>query len=1028
MSVDVFPESPGTMIGPYRLLQLVGEGGFGSVFLAQQDHPVQRKVALKIIKLGMDTRQVVARFELERQALAILDHPNIAKVFDAGATDAGRPYFVMELCAGERIDTYCDRNNLSIPERLELFAQVCRAVQHAHTKGIIHRDLKPGNVLVSAQDGQPLAKVIDFGIAKATASRLTEQTLFTEQRQIIGTPEYMSPEQAEGSLDIDTRSDVYALGVMLYELLTGCTPFSGRQLRSAAYAEIQRIIREVEPPKPSTRLSQNTETLAKVAAKRKTEPRKLGTIIRGELDWIVMKALEKDRQRRYESANALATDIQRYLAGEAVAAAPPSAAYVLRKIVGRNKGVVSAGAAIAASLLLGAAAFAWQAKIAREQRDLAVKAEAETRTRADQLKEVSEFQAKMLRGIDPTNAGEQLLNDIRTKFAAALTKAGVPEPQRNARLVVFSKELDEVNSTDTAAEMIERTILKPAIGAVDSQFRNQPIVDASLRQTLAELYKTLGKPAEALTLQEQALETRRRVLGQDHPDTISSIDMLGGILLEKGEEARAEAALREAVDRSRRVLGEDNLETLKSVGNLGNLLRSKSKFDEAEPLLRASLEGRRRAQGDKHRDTLIAMNTYGFLFIEQGKVKEGEPYWREAYEIGKREFGADDPDVLVWTNNMGGLLGSMGRFADAEPYLRQVVESSRRVHGLEHPTTLTCMTSYANTLGTLGRYADAQAVAREALEARQRTLGADHPDTLFGQLMVGNLLCQGGKFADAEPFIRTALEGRRRTLGQGHPSTLNAMSAMARLYSDQGNFAEAEALFRELLDLSKGVWGEDHANRLYNLGCLVEVLLRTDQLDKADPLARQCLEARRRVLGEDHPDTLESLASIARLHELRGQLDEAATIHRDVLERSRRINGNDNPRTLNAMMSLARTLRLQGKLAESEALLRESLERSLRAQGEDGTRIAGARIQLGRVLFESQRYSEAEVELLEAQRAMSAAQGLAPSRLVPSLQALVDLYEAWNKADPGKEHDTKAATWRNQLDSVRQERDPFHKK
>jgi serine/threonine protein kinase len=284
-------EHVGTRIGPYELLQQIGEGGMGVVFVAKQEQPIERKVALKIIKPGMDTRQVIARFEAERQALALMDHANIAKVFDAGATHSGRPYFVMELCKGESITEYCDKNNLSIDERLELFGQVCQAVQHAHQKGIIHRDIKPGNVLVSIQAGRPHAKVIDFGVAKATVSKLTEKTFFTEHGQLIGTPHYMSPEQAEGSLDIDTRTDIYGLGVLLYELLTGVTPFDGTILRSAAYAEIQRVIREVDPPKPSTRILQSTNTIANVAARRHTEPRKLGAMIRGDLDWIVMKAL-----------------------------------------------------------------------------------------------------------------------------------------------------------------------------------------------------------------------------------------------------------------------------------------------------------------------------------------------------------------------------------------------------------------------------------------------------------------------------------------------------------------------------------------------------------------------------------------------------------------------------------------------------------------------------------------------------------------------------------------------------------------
>jgi WD40 repeat protein len=346
-------EGSGSRIGNYKLLQLIGEGGFGSVFMAEQRQPVHRKVALKIIKLGMDTRQVIARFEAERQALAIMDHPNIARVLDAGATEGGRPYFVMELVKGDPITKYCDDNHLSISERLELFIQVCHAVQHAHQKGIIHRDLKPNNILVSTQDGRPFAKVIDFGIAKATASRLTEKTLFTEHRALVGTPEYMSPEQASGSLDIDTRTDVYSLGVLLYELLTGSTPFDAQSLRRVAYEEIERVIRETDPPKPSTRISASIQTIQSVAAHRRTEPKKLGTIVRGELDWIVMKALEKDRARRYESASGLADDVGRYNSGGAVVAAPPSAVYRVRKFARRYRTAIATSGAVAAVLVGG---------------------------------------------------------------------------------------------------------------------------------------------------------------------------------------------------------------------------------------------------------------------------------------------------------------------------------------------------------------------------------------------------------------------------------------------------------------------------------------------------------------------------------------------------------------------------------------------------------------------------------------------------------------------------------------------------
>jgi serine/threonine protein kinase/Flp pilus assembly protein TadD len=352
-------ERPGMQIGPYKLLQQIGEGGFGIVFMAEQIEPVRRRVALKVIKPGMDTRQVIARFEAERQALALMDYPNIAKVLDAGATESGRPYFVMELVRGTPIIQYCDENNLPVRERLGLFASVCQAIQHAHTKGIIHRDIKPTNVLVTRQDGQPVVKVIDFGIAKALGQQLTDKTLFTDFAQMIGTPLYMSPEQAElSSNDIDTRSDIYALGVLLYELLTGSTPISKEQLKQAAFDEIRRIIREDEPPKPSTRIS-TAEAAPSIAAQRQTEPARLARLVRGELDWIVMKALEKDRNRRYETATGFARDIEHYLNDEPVIACPPSAAYRLRKFVQRNRGGVVVSALLLAFLLLLGSGVGW---------------------------------------------------------------------------------------------------------------------------------------------------------------------------------------------------------------------------------------------------------------------------------------------------------------------------------------------------------------------------------------------------------------------------------------------------------------------------------------------------------------------------------------------------------------------------------------------------------------------------------------------------------------------------------------------
>jgi WD40 repeat protein/serine/threonine protein kinase len=404
-------EGPGTKIGRYKLLQLIGEGGFGVVYMAEQERPIRRRVALKIIKLGMDTKQVIARFEAERQALAMMDHPNIARVFDAGATETGRPYFVMELVKGTPVTDYCDKNNLETRQRLELFIDVCRAIQHAHQKGIIHRDIKPSNVMITLHDGKPVPKIIDFGIAKATQNRLTEKTLFTEFRQFIGTPEYMSPEQAEMSgLDVDTRSDIYSLGVLLYELLTGTTPFEADRLRSAAYDEIRRIIREDEPPRPSTRLSTLGDALTDIAKHRNVQPGELRRIVRGDLDWVVMKSLEKDRTRRYETANELAQDIGRHLSDEPVIAGPPSTVYRLRKFVRRNRTTVASSLLLATAIVVGlivSTMLYFQAEQAREKESAArVKAE-----QAEGVAQQQRKQAQRLLAMSQIEHGVKLLNE-----------------------------------------------------------------------------------------------------------------------------------------------------------------------------------------------------------------------------------------------------------------------------------------------------------------------------------------------------------------------------------------------------------------------------------------------------------------------------------------------------------------------------------------------------------------------------------------------------------------------------------------
>jgi serine/threonine protein kinase len=652
------------LIGPYRIGQEIGKGGMGVVYQAEQKNP-QRRVALKVIKLGMDTAQVVARFEQERQALAILDHPNIAKVLDAGATETGRPYFVMEFVQGVPIAEYCDTNKLSIDARLRLFEQVCQAVQHAHTKGIIHRDLKPSNVLVSTQDGKPFAKVIDFGVAKATAAKLTEKTLFTEHRQLIGTPEYMSPEQAEGSLDIDTRTDVYSLGVLLYELLTGTTPFDSKSLRSAAYGEIQRIIREVDPPKPSTRLGESKDTLAGVAARRHTEPGRLASTIRGELDWIVMKALEKDRQRRYETANGLAMDIRRYLKGEAVVAAPPSRAYRAKKFVRRNKGLVLALSAVAVALTAGLAASTTM--YLREQR---------ARERAD--------------------AKERLSTAVREYMIGGLLLAAGPD-----RMGYDVKMLD---------------VLTKASDGLHEQFKDNPDVEASIRSDLASVLCQIGKPAASIEQWKLAIPLLEATRGKDDRVTVAALNSLCTAYQMQTANNEWLATANESLARARRALSPSQAETIYALNQVGGALVTLGRHAEAAPILRegfaaatldpkanaeaygniliwlttceeqlgnkdAAFEMRKRTvefnektYGPDHRASIASRSNLAVVMAREGRAKEAAEIALGLIGPAERAFPPLSPDRGAHYLIVGNLLGRADQFEESEKYIRKAYD------------------------------------------------------------------------------------------------------------------------------------------------------------------------------------------------------------------------------------------------------------------------------------------------------------------------------------------------------------------
>jgi serine/threonine protein kinase/Tfp pilus assembly protein PilF len=1050
-AADGATERSGDSIGPYKLLEVIGEGGFGVVYLAERREPMVQRVALKVIKPGMDSKAVVARFEQERQALAVMDHPNVARVFDGGVTASGRPYFVMEYVKGETLTAYADRKRLTLRERLELFIPICEAVQHAHHKGLIHRDLKPSNVLVAEVEGKPAPKVIDFGVAKAMAGEGWTDTAHTQSGVVIGTPLYMSPEQVAGETDVDTRADVYSLGVMLYELLTGEVPFDPGVLRKAALAEIQRIIREVTPPKPSTRVAQlaDARTTALAVARSASRERIAGEL-RRELDWIPLMALRKERERRYASPQALADDVRRYLDGRPLRAAPDSKAYLARKFVRRNRVQVLAAAVVFLALTAGLVVALWQrneairAKDAEaeqraeaesqrtradERADAAERAEAAAtvardaeKERADQLKKVSDFQSGMLGQIDATKAGIDLMKDVRERFAAALEKAGVPEADRTARVDALQQELVRVNATDAAAAMIDRTILKPAIKTIDEQFKDQPEVDAQLRQALGELYFGIGLYDSALPFLESALATQRAALGNDHPSTIVTMNMLGLLLRFRGELERSHAVLTEALDRSRRVLGEDHRDSRRIVNNIALVLRDMGRYSEAEPLAREVLSKARRLEGDDDESTMSYLNNLGILLISQGVYGEAEAVLREALERRRRVFGEEDRNTLKSMYNYGALFWARGDINEAEPHYREALERRRRVLGEEHPETIESISALSALLHSQRRFSEAEAYCVEAVDKFRRVLGEDHPSTIQEGLNLATLYLSAGRRDEAEATLKKWIAKARVVMGETHSMTLSARVNMAELLQLAGRAVEAEAMFREILRLRSELLGEDHPLTLQSLHSLGLILRIQGRLPEAEAQWRELLDRRRRVLGPESRDTLLTMHSLAAVLVDQGRLDEAVEYCREVVEKRRRTLGEADFDTLRSIALLGHVEVDLGRFGEAMELVgpAEPLARSAFIDGQRPrlggllTTLARARLGVG---YDAVRFALAEANLLEAHPIYVAAKDRGPTHkdTLACVRALVDLYTAWNTAEPGKGYDAKAAEWKAKL-------------
>jgi tetratricopeptide (TPR) repeat protein len=818
LAAQMLSEQLGGQIGRYKLLSILGEGGMGIVYLAEQERPVRRQVALKVIKPGMDSKRVLARFEAEQQALAMMEHPHVARVHDAGLTPSGRPYFIMEHVKGVPITEYCDKHRLTVEERLRLFLHVCEAVQHAHQKGVIHRDLKPSNILVTIEDEAAVPKVIDFGVARAVTQPLTERTLHTEQGQLVGTPEYMSPEQADlSNQDIDTRTDVYSLGVVLYELIAGVLPFDSHTLREHGIDGARKVICEQEPQTPSTRLTRTSvEESTKSAQCRKTNVRQLQRRLRGDLDWITLKAMEKDRTRRYASAGELAADVLRHLNHEPVTAGRPNPAYKARKFVRRHRALVTGLAGILAVLVAGivvSLAFAVRAKRA-----------------SDEATAIAEFlQEDVFGAIDGWDIGSR--------------------------------------------QIMTKDLLDKASKRVPDKLGNAPLVEASVWKTLGGLYLKVDAFEEAQDRLNRSLEIFTHELGRGNPRTLEVVDLLGQMYWCRWQYGEAELYLSEALAGKRRLLGSDDADTLKTMAWLGWACYGNGEATKAEQLLTEACETARRTLGDRDPTMVESMFYYGAALLLRGRYAEGIHTLEDALRMSEGVLNPAHPLVAFPTALLGRQYSRQGRYAEAENLLTKALKTAREAWGERNGGTYHNVAALAENYARQGRITDAETLLLDAVERGRQMDGLGSPIAINASYYLGFFYVWQRRFDEAERCIRPALQANIDSNGEQHSISWLGQMTLAMLYREQGRYDEADkqlegpAAFVAVADKSVHV-----ANAVDQLATLRQ---QQGRYAEAEALHLRVLSARRNLLVEDHPHILGTIRGLIALYTAWGKPQQA---------------------------------------------------------------------------------------------------------------------------------------------------------
>jgi eukaryotic-like serine/threonine-protein kinase len=829
----------GSRYGSFRPIRLLGHGGMGAVYEAEQDSP-HRIVALKVIRPGLASPELVRRFEQESLALGRLQHPGIAQIYEAGTADTGfgpQPFFAMEFVRGETLSEYAESHGLGTGERLELMARICEAVHHAHQRGIIHRDLKPGNIVVD-ETGQP--KILDFGVARVTDTDV-QASRHTGVGQLVGTLSYMSPEQVLADpLDLDTRSDVYALGVILYELLTGRLPYD----TAGKLHEVIHAIREKDP----------------------VPLRTVNREYRGDIDVIVSKALEKDKARRYASAADLGADIRRCLRDEPVIARAPSAAYQARKFAKRHKALVAAVSAVFLVLVAAVVVSAWQAARARQAEQAATA--------------ISEF----------------LQKDLLAQ-ATVVNQSGKLDP-----------------------DLKVRTALDRAAANIGRKFDNQPAVEAAIRHTIGDAYAGLGLYKESQAQLERAIDLRRRALGEDHPDTLTSMGRLATLDVVQGRHAEAERVAVRVLEARRRRLGREHPDTLTSMLVLAELYQEQHKSVQAEQLLTELLELQRRVKGEQHVDTLDNMQLLAVVYRMQGKYADAETLMQKTLEIRRRVQGEEHPATLVNINDLGVIYADQGKSAEATVLYARLLDIQRRLLGEEHPNTVVNMYQLAVQYRRRGRYAEAETLLTKAVEVQRRKLGDDRPNTMTMVGFLARVYWEQGKYAEAEPMLKQLLATQIRVMGADNTDTVLTQQSLAQLYRDKGDYPAAETLLDNVLETRLRLQGAQHPHTLMAMNDFGVLYLSQRRYPQAEATFEQALEGRRKALGNEHPDTLITLMGLAESRLLQGEYVEAETVSREGLNAYEK-KGPDNWRRFHMASLLGSSLAGQKKFDEAEPLL-----------------------------------------------------------------------------------------------------------